>query len=128
MELVLLLFGLPAALVTIDFIKFVITGKRLYGKELIRFVDVIVVVVLPLFYLIFIDININDCCWDSATFSPDHKLTIYVLVALCVIAYLYSSFKKTITSPIVEILVNSLLLGGIVLNIFIAIQINEFII
>lgn len=125
--LIFVFFGLPTILVSIDFLKFIITGKRLYNKTLIRILGSIVVIALPLFYLILIDTKTNDCCTTSATFSPDHKLTIYTFILLSVASYLYSSYKKVIVSPIIEILVNSILLGGIVLNIFIAIHINEFI-
>ncbi|WP_103072620.1 DUF6688 domain-containing protein [Aquimarina sediminis] len=118
-------FGLPALIVSIDFIKFIGTGKRLPYKGLIRVIDIIVIIGLPFLYLSLIDTNTNDCCTDSATFSPDHKLTVYSLIILCALAYLYSTYKKTIVSPIIEILINSFLLAGIVLNIFIAIQIND---
>lgn len=122
-----ILFGLPTFLILIDFLIYLFTGKRLINKPLIHVIDIIVIIGLPLLYLIFIDTNTNDCCKNTATFSPDHKLTLYFLIILTIISYLYSSYKKTIISPIIEVLINSILLGGILLNIFIAIQINNII-
>lgn len=122
---ILFLCGLPSLLLTIDFVKFVITGKRLYNKGLTRILEVAGMVGLPILYLWMLDENKNDCCSDSATFSPDHKLTIYVLIASCVIAYFYSSYKDGISSPIIEVLTNSLLLFGFAFNIFIAIQVGQ---
>lgn len=126
MVLIIILFGLPSFLILIDFFKFLISGRRIYNNIFNRILEVIIIVGLPIFYLVVIDESINDCCSDSATFSPDYKLTIYVIIVLCIVSYFYSSYKKTIASPIIEILINSFLLGAIVLNIFISIQIEQF--
>jgi hypothetical protein len=122
--LLIAVFALPTLLIFIDFLKYLITGTRLYNQMLIGILDVIVVIALPILYLIIIDENKNDCCTDSATFSPAHKLTIYILIAICSLTYFYSGYKKTIKSPILEVLTNSILLLGIMFNIFIAIQIK----
>lgn len=122
---ILLLFGLPSLLLTIDFVKFLITGKRLYNKYITRLLEVAGMVGLPILYLWLLDENKNDCCSDSATFSPNHKLTIYVLIAICIIVYFYSSFKNNISSPIIEVLTNSLLLLGFIFNFFIAVQVGQ---
>jgi hypothetical protein len=105
--------------------KFLITGRRLYNKGITRLLEVAGMVGLPILYLWMLDENKNDCCSDSATFSPDHKLTIYILIAICIIVYFYSSFKNSIASPIIEVLTNSLLLFGFVFNIFIAVQVGQ---
>jgi hypothetical protein len=81
-------------------------------------------IVLPLLYLLLFDESKNDCCGDSATFSPEHKLTIYTLISVCIITYFYSSYKRNFSTPVVEVLTNSILLLGLVLNIFIAIHIS----
>ncbi|OQY01123.1 MAG: hypothetical protein B6I20_07995 [Bacteroidetes bacterium 4572_117] len=125
MVFVLILFGLPSLLVLIDFFKFLLSGERLYNNIINRVLEFIVVIGLPLFYLVAIDESANNCCSDSASFAPGHKLTIYVLIIMCVTAFFYSSYKKTITSPIIEIITNTLLIGGIVFNIFIAIHIEQ---
>jgi len=119
------LCGLPSLLLTIDFVSFVFTGKRLYKKGLTRLIEIAGMVGLPILYLWLLDDNKNDCCSSSATFSPEHKLTIYILIVVCIIAYFYSSFKTGITSPIIEVLTNSLLLFGFVFNIFIAVQVGD---
>jgi hypothetical protein len=122
--LLIAVFALPALLIFIEFLKYLITGTRLYNQMLIGILDVIVMIALPILYLIILDEKKNDCCSDSATFSPAHKLTIYILIAICSLAYFYSGYKKTIQSPILEVLTNSILLFGITINIFIAIQIK----
>lgn len=124
-EYILFLCGLPSLLLSIDFVMFVITGKRAYNKTITQILEVAGMLGLPILYLWMMDENENNCCSGSATFSPDHKLTIYVLIAICVIAYFYSSFKDGIASPIVEVLTNSLLLFGFVFNIFIAVQVGQ---
>jgi hypothetical protein len=81
--------------------------------------------IYPLIYIISSAGETNDCCSGSALFSPGHHLSIYTLIALCMIAYFYSSWKKRIDSPVIEVMTNCLLLTGIVLNIFISIQMRE---
>lgn len=79
---------------------------------------------LSMFYLFALDIHLeNDCCGDSATFSPAHRLSIYVWIILCFSGFCYAKIRKIIAPPIIEVLINLLLLIGIVLVIFIAIQI-----
>ena len=67
----------------------------------------------------------NDCCGDSAAFSPDHQLTILVFVVMCLGAYFYSSYRKKLSTPVIEIILNCLLVFGIVFNIVIALQTNQ---
>ena len=90
---------------------------------LLRLVEIGAFLILPYLY-VSVDKE-NDCCGESAVFSPDHQLTIWVVVILCLIAYFYSSYRTKIATPILEIVVNCLLITGIVLNIFIAIQTKE---
>jgi len=68
----------------------------------------------------------NDCCTDSAFFSPEHRLSIYVLIGLCIGAYFYSLFKKSVAPPLIEVILNCLLLVGIVLNVLVAIHVREW--
>jgi len=83
--LAILLCGLPSLLLTIDFVKFLVSGKRLYNKILTRLLEVAGMLVLPILHLWMLDEKTNDCCSDSATFSPDQSLTIYIFIAICII-------------------------------------------
>ncbi|WP_025741999.1 DUF6688 domain-containing protein [Aquimarina pacifica] len=125
MALITLVFGLPSFLVSIDFIRFLITGKRIYHRIFNRILEILVLIGLPLFYLIVIDESANDCCSDSATFAPEHKITIYTIIIICILAYFLSTLKKHISSPVIETLINTILLGGIILNIMISIQVKS---
>jgi len=122
--IIILLFSLPVLLIIFDFTKYLITGKRSDYTKVNRVLELISIVGIPMFFLFGFAENSNDCCSESAPFSPEHVLTIYVLIGICTIAYFISSYKKEIISPILETLINSLLLGGIVLNVFIAIQVK----
>ena len=125
-ELLIIIFGLPSLLLVIDFIKFVVTGRHLYNKLIIRILEFASMIALPISYFLLLDEKTNDCCSDSATFSPDHRLTIYVLIIISELFYFYSSFKKSIGSPIIEVFTNVILILGFALNIFISIQIGSF--
>jgi hypothetical protein len=117
-----LLVGVPAVFILIDFIGFLFKGERLYNAALLCILDILAMVVLPVIYLTFMDNAANDCCDESAAFSPDHRLTIYVLIVLCILFYFISVIRDKIASPIVEVLINCFLLSGIALNIFIWLQ------
>lgn len=124
-RLKIVLFVFPILLLTIDFLWFLIKGKRLYNYVVTLSLEVTGMLILPFIYLSVFDEKTNDCCSLSATFSPEHRPTIYFLIALCVAVYFYSSTKKGIASPIIEVLTNAILLLGFVFNVFIAIQIGD---
>ncbi len=120
-----LLFALPAFLILLDFAGYIVDGKHFLNRIVKWIVELIVVVVLPFLFLQFSDIGlVNDCCADSAFFSPEHRLTIYVIIVLCVTAFLYSSYRRKIAPPVIEVIVNILILLGIVLNVFIFFQLQ----
>ena len=124
--LILILVGLPALIVLIDFLGFLLSGRQVINKILFRITEIASMIVLPLMYGNF-GTN-NECCGDAldtAVFSPDHQLTIGVIIILCLTAYFYSSYRTKIGTPIIEVVVNALLIIGIVLNIFIAIQTKD---
>ncbi len=121
---IIILALLPSLLVLIDFIGYNVTGKRLYNIVYSRALEIISILIIPLLYLIGDNQDTNDCCTESATFSPEHILIINVVISICIITYFLSAYKKTIISPIVETLINSILLGGIVFNVFMAIHVQ----
>ena len=122
--LTLVICGLPSMLLLVDLVKYLISGRRLYNTKVAYALDVAGMMVLPIFFLIFKK-KTNDCCSDSATFSPDHRLTINILVGICIITYFYSRLKGNLRSPVIEVLINAILLLGFVFNIFIAIQVGS---
>lgn len=126
---VIAIFVLPLLLVLLDFIVYLFNGRRLLSKGeldlgLVRVLECVFIVVYPLVYFFLIDGTKNDCCQKSATFAPEHSLTIYILILISIGAYFYSALKKRIASPVAEVLVNAVSLGGIILNAFIVIHIN----
>lgn len=123
MPLILFIIGFPALITFIDFLGFLFTGYPVVNKALLRVTEVLALIILPSMYA---DFGAeNDCCGDSAVFSPDHQLTIGIVIILCLVAYFYSSYRVKIATPVVEILINSFLLIGIVLNIIIAIHTKD---
>src|SRR4051794_3869750 len=107
---------LPVLLSSIEFIGFLIKGERVVNIYIFRMIEIASFLILPYLY-ISLDSK-NDCCSDSAAFSPDHKLTILVIVVLCTVAYFYSSYRAKIATPIIEVIVNCLLTMALILNIF----------
>ncbi len=125
--MILLVFILFSILAGIDFLGFLIKKKRIFGKFYTKVIEVAVVIGSPWFFLYIFDIGLdNDCCNDSAVFSPEHSSTIYFWIITCTIAYFYCSFRKQIAPPIIEVLTNCLLLLGIILNVFLAFHLEDF--
>lgn len=69
--------------------------------------------------------DINDCCSDFVVFSPHHRLTIYTIIFLCLTAYFFSTYRRSLYPPLLELIINCLLLVAVILNIFIIIQIKD---
>ena len=121
--IILILIGLPAILVLTDFLGFLFTGRQIVNRVLLHITEVFALIIYPFLYA-GLETK-NDCCGDSAAFSPDHQLTILTIVILCLLAYFYSAYRSRIATPIVEVVINALLFMGIVLNAFIAIHTKE---
>jgi hypothetical protein len=118
--LIIILICLTQILSVFDFLYLLFTGKSYFRQIANRILGVLVVLVYPGILLV-TDLNsINDCCGSSATFSPEHKLPIYIVIVLSMISYIVSIFKTDIAPPIPEVLINIFLLMGILINIPIA--------
>ncbi len=98
-------------------------GKSSIIPVWLRVCEFMAVCFSPLIYLLEMDLGeANDCCSDSAVFSPPHRASIYVLIFLCMAAYFMLSYKKSIYPPLLELILLALLVLGFILNIFIGIQ------
>jgi hypothetical protein len=123
MGLLLVLICGPALICLIELIAFLITGKPWMHRIFIGLAELAGLIILPLMYAGFGDDN--DCCNDSTAFSPKHQLSIGILCILCLAAYFYSAYRTKLAPPVVEVLVNTLLVMGIVLNIFIVFHVTD---
>lgn len=115
-----------AIIVVVNFFCHLI-NERFYSRlGLLRVTEIWTILIAPWFFISVFDFNEkNDCCSDSAVFAPDNRIGIYTSIILCIATYFYSSFRKHLSTPIVELLINSVLMLGVALNILIAIQINS---
>lgn len=126
MALLVFFFAMFSGFLVVDFLRFLISGKRILAGVIKFVIELFSIVTSPLIYLSLLDPAINDCCTESATFSPEHKLTIYFLIALFVAMYFISSYLHKMQSPIVETFINVCLVGGVIFNIFIGIHVEGF--
>jgi hypothetical protein len=107
-----------------DYFYFSLNGKPYYRLTVLRAFSLLVVMIYPILFLISELDNINDCCIASANFSPEHRVSLYVIIAVSMAAYVISLFKIDILSPILEVLLNVFLLIGIIINVLISIQLS----
>ena len=111
--------------VLVNFIFFALTGKIKTRRSIWEVLELWTVLILPMFFLSIMDLNFeNDCCNDSAIFSPEHRFGIYLLILFSIMAYSISIFRKEIFAPIAELLINLFLILGLVLNILLCIHLN----
>ena len=88
--------------------------------------EIISVIIAPFIFLSFADFGLkNDCCGETAFFSPNHRTSIYVLITACVLCFYYCKIRSKLSPPLIEVFLNSLLVAGITLNIFISIHETE---
>lgn len=107
----------------IDLLWFLVSHERCFRrlKEAIPAVAMIA----PICVLVIDSAEKNDCCGDSAIFSPEHRLTAIVLVGLSISAFFYSVYRRKLAPPLLEVIVDCLLILGIGFDIFVGIQMNE---
>lgn len=123
MGLLIFFIGYPSVICAIELIAFLITGKPWVHRAFMVLAELTGLILLPLMYAGFSDGN--NCCGDSAAFSPQHQLTIGFICLLCLAAYFYSAYRSKLAPPLAEVIINVLLVMGIVLNIFIAVHVHE---
>ncbi len=106
-----------------------INGEIKSNKNAFLTFEIYTVLIVPVVYLLATDFGFeNDCCTDSALFSPENRVGIYILIAGCIISYCASAFRnatKEIFPPLVELLVNIFLVLGIVINVLLCIHIHD---
>ncbi len=117
-------FCVPGALALIAFVLFLFS-RRMW-PWLLRTTELLSLLGVPVFFLSTFDFeHKNECCGDSAFFSPAHRLTVYILIALCMVGYFICTYRKRIAPPVVEVLLNCTLILGIVLNVVMMIHSAE---
>lgn len=128
MEIVLLIFifALPGIYVITKF-GFYLFDPNDSFNPFDKLIEFYLVVIIPGFILKDEADAKNDCCdhMSTAMFSPDHRISIFLLIVLCMAAFIYASWRKQIASPILEIFVNVFLLVGLIINILLCFQINQ---
>ena len=118
--LIAILFGILVLMICWDFLYYLMHRERYFVN--LRYGLEVIVMLGALITLIFDLPALNDCCSDSALFSPAHRLTVVVLILSSLASYFYSSFRTRIAPPLLEVTVNCLLLIGLPLNIAVGIQ------
>ncbi len=81
---------------------------------------------LTAFFFLLHEFNMdNDCCNMSATFSPSHRLSIVIVIMLCMWAFYMTWHRDYIAPPLLEVLYNTLLVIGVVLNVILVFHLEE---
>ena len=109
--------------VLVNFIAYLAKGRILTRPIIWQGIQGWVVVILPILFLIYMDLpNQNDCCGQSAIFSPEHRPGIYIVIFLCIIAYTVNILRVDILTPVAELVLNVMLILGLILNVLFCIH------
>ena len=126
MEFLMIMFALPLVVAAIDFFNVVFFDRDIAQRGLTAVIGPISVLLYPVLYLLAEDVGQkNDCCNETAFFSPAHRLRLYILILLCMAAYFFSLIRRTVAPPLMEVMVNCLLIIGIALNVLLILHIKE---
>ena len=127
MIFLIILFSIPSLILLFQLVSFIFFTGIDFDKVLLKILEPICIVIYPMIFYIYIEQPTNDCCYESATFSPDHRFSINTTIFFCIISYFISSYKKEILNPIIEVVINCFLILGLIVNVFISIHLNEYI-
>lgn len=115
-EPLIILFFLPILLVVINFIYYLSADRHFIPDFLKKFAEVFFLVFFPTVYLLVIDAPKNNCCGDTAVFSPDHKLTIYAIIVLTWVSYYMAGRPNRDRGPLAIAIAHCFLMIGILFN------------
>lgn len=103
------------------------TGASGWRDVVRRSLRVYLLAVAPLLFLLMFDTADElDCCNSAAFFSPSHRKSVYAIVALTWLAYAASARRKQSAPPLLELLINITLVGGILLTIAVFVHATSF--
>jgi hypothetical protein len=109
---------ITAIYIAINFLKYLIDGTVYKLNRVWIIVQIWTVVIVPICFLLLMDVsNENDCCSDSAIFSPNHRFLIYILIGASMFAYVISVIRNKILPPVQELFLHSFLILGLIINI-----------
>ncbi|MFD2914166.1 DUF6688 domain-containing protein [Psychroserpens luteus] len=108
-----------------NFFYFLNKGRIKTRDAIFKVIQIWTVAIVPFVFILSFDLwKENECCIDSTLFSPQHRVGIYILLLAYTAFYIVSIFKKRILPPIAELLTNSFLILGLIINILLCIHIN----
>lgn len=126
MEILFVIFIASSALAIIYFLFYLVSKERCLGYAVLRTVEVFNIIVVQWIFVSDMDCaNDIDCFPQPPFFAPTHRLTIYSLLIISSTAYFYSTWRTKLAKPLLELIINCLLLLGISINVFIAIHLDD---
>jgi hypothetical protein len=115
------IMGTIPVLTFVDLLSLLFSGERVFkGLK-----NVIPLVMLAPIAVLFSDLGQkNDCCGESALFYPEHRLSLMVLILVCVTAFFYSVYRKRLAPPLLEVIVNCFLIIGVIVDLVAGLQLR----
>lgn len=126
MESLFLLTIFSSVIVSFNFFYYLVRREIKTENSLFTAIEILTVVIIPIAFLTFADIGKeNECCGDSAVFSPKHRIGIYAAILFYTIAYIAAIKKRILFPPVMELLINISLIIGVVINVLLCVHLNK---
>jgi hypothetical protein len=113
----IVIMAIIPVLTFVDLLSLLFSGER-YFKRLKNIMPLIMLA--PIVVMVSDLGQKNDCCGESAMFSPEHRLSPTVLIFVCLAAFFYSAYRKRLAPPLLEVIVNCFLM-----DILVGLQLRE---
>lgn len=110
------LFIVSPLYIAINFLYYLIYGKVIRRNIFWFIVQFWAVIIMPCFLLLHDTPKENECCEDTAIFSPNHRVLLYVLIGVCMLVYTISIIRKKTFPPVLELVLQSFLILGVIIN------------
>ncbi|WP_179334888.1 DUF6688 domain-containing protein [Winogradskyella costae] len=123
---IVLIIIIPFCFVLFNGFYYAAKGKIKTSEKGFKIIQLWTVLLVPTFFIVTFDVGkLNDCCADSALFSPDHSIGMYILLIVYTVWYSISIFRKRIFPPLVELFLNSFLVLGLIINVLLCFHIHN---
>ncbi|WP_458626596.1 DUF6688 domain-containing protein [Winogradskyella sp. PC D3.3] len=121
-----LIIVIPFCFVLFNGFFYAIKGRIKTRENGFKVIQLWTVVLVPAFFIAIFDVaETNDCCTDSAVFSPDHRIGVYILLMAYTVCYSISIFKKRVLPPLAELILNAFLILGLIINVLLCFHIHN---
>ncbi|MEM9884959.1 MAG: DUF6688 family protein [Bacteroidota bacterium] len=123
MQILFILLFFAWAFILVEFIGEIVYRKNILPMGFMIFSEISVAITVIMFIIVNHSSD-QDCCYNNPFISPEHSLTMYILIGLSLTGFILVKFSSPLIPPMLQVLGNVLVSLGILINIFVGIQLG----